>query len=42
LPEPEAIVLLERLDTKTVAKLAPFVNQPRLVRWIDENLNIRP
>lgn len=41
LPEPEAIVLLERLDTKTVAKLAPFVNQPRLVRWIDENLNIR-
>lgn len=41
LPEPEAIVLLERLDTKTVAKLAPFVNQPRLVRWIDEHLNIR-
>ena len=41
LPEQEAVVLLERLDTKTVAKLAPFVNQPRLVRWIDENLNIR-
>lgn len=41
LPESEALVLLERLDTKTVAKLAPFVNQPRLVRWIEEHLTIR-
>lgn len=41
LPEQEAIVLLERLDIKTIAKMVPFLNQPRIVRWIDENLNIR-
>lgn len=41
LPEQEAIVLLERLDIKTIAKLVPYINQPRLIRWIDENLNIR-
>lgn len=41
LPEAEAIILLERLDTKTVAKLVPYINQPRVVRWIDENLNIK-
>ena len=41
LPEQEAIILLERLDTKTVAKLVPYINQPRLIKWIDENLNIR-
>ncbi|MDR3579076.1 MAG: hypothetical protein P4L44_03830 [Oryzomonas sp.] len=33
-----ALALLNRLDTKTVAKLAPFINQPRIVRWISENL----
>lgn len=41
LPEQEAIVLLERLDIKTISKMVPFLNQPRIVRWIDENLNIR-
>lgn len=41
LPEQEAVVLLERLDIKTVAKLVPFLKQPRLVRWIEEHLNIR-
>lgn len=41
LPEQEAIVLLERLDIKTIAKMVPFLNQPRIIRWIDENLNIR-
>lgn len=41
LPESEAIILLERLDTKTVAKLVPYINQPRIIRWIDENLNIK-
>ncbi len=40
LPEQEAVVLLERLDIKTVAKLVPFLKQPRLVRWIEEHLNI--
>jgi len=41
LPEQEAIVLLERLDIKSISKMVPFLNQPRVVRWIDENLNIR-
>jgi flagellar motility protein MotE (MotC chaperone) len=38
LQEPLALALLSRLDTKTVAKLAPFINQPRVVRWVTENL----
>jgi flagellar motility protein MotE (MotC chaperone) len=33
-----ALTLLNRLDTKTVAKLAPFINQPRIVKWISDNL----
>jgi len=41
LPEQEAVVLLERLDIKTISKMVPFLNQPRIIRWIDENLNIR-
>lgn len=38
LHEDLALALLSRLDTKTVAKLAPFINQPRVVKWISENL----
>lgn len=38
LREDLAMTLLSRLDTKTVAKLAPFISQPRVVRWVTENL----
>jgi len=38
LHEDLALTLLNRLDTKTVAKLAPFIKQPRIVKWISENL----
>ncbi len=33
-----ALLLMSRLDTKTVAKLAPFINQPRILKWISSNL----
>lgn len=38
LQESLAMSLLSRLDTKTVAKLAPFISQPRVVKWVSENL----
>jgi flagellar motility protein MotE (MotC chaperone) len=38
LHEDQALALLNRLDTKTVAKLAPFINQPRIIKWISDNL----
>jgi len=38
LKEDLALSLLSRLDTKTVAKLAPFISQPRVIKWITENL----
>ncbi len=38
LQENQAMSLMSRLDTKTVAKLAPFISQPRVVKWISENL----
>ena len=41
LQEDLALSLLSRLDTKTVAKLAPFINQPRIIKWITENLQER-
>lgn len=41
LHEDLALALLSRLDTKTVAKLAPFINQPRVVKWISANLRGR-
>jgi flagellar motility protein MotE (MotC chaperone) len=34
-----ALSLMSRLDTKTVAKLAPFINQPRILKWISNNLS---
>ena len=39
--EREAKIVLDRLDTKTVAKLVPHINQPRTVRWVNENLRKR-
>jgi flagellar motility protein MotE (MotC chaperone) len=41
LKEDLALALLSRLDTKTVAKLAPYINQPRVVKWVSENLQGR-
>lgn len=34
-----AMSLMSRLDTKTVAKLAPFINQPRVLKWVTANLS---
>ncbi|MFZ4858202.1 MAG: hypothetical protein ACOYL3_17580 [Desulfuromonadaceae bacterium] len=41
LKEDMALILLSRLDTKTVAKLAPFISQPRLIKWISDNMQGR-
>ena len=41
LKEDLALSLLSRMDTKTVAKLAPFISQPRVIKWITENLQER-
>ena len=38
LKEDLALSLLSRMDTKTVAKLAPFISQPRVIKWVTENL----
>jgi flagellar motility protein MotE (MotC chaperone) len=38
LKEDMALILLSRLDTKSVAKLAPFISQPRLVKWVSDNM----
>lgn len=42
LEEPVAIGLLDRYDQKTVLKLAKYISQPRLLRWIKENLQPGP
>lgn len=39
LKEDVALSLLSRMDTKTVAKLAPFISQPRVVKWVTDNLH---
>lgn len=36
--EDMALSLMSRLDTKTIAKLTPFINQPRVLKWITNNL----
>lgn len=41
LKEDLALALLTRLDTKTVAKLAPFISQPRIIKWISDNMQER-
>ncbi len=38
LDEPVAIGLLEKFDQKTVLKLSKLISQPRLMKWIKENL----
>ena len=38
LKEDLALSLLSRMDTKTVAKLAPFISQPRVLKWVTDNL----
>jgi len=39
--EGEVKLLLDKLDVKTVAKLVPNLNQPRTIRWVNENLQKR-
>jgi flagellar motility protein MotE (MotC chaperone) len=41
LKEDLALSLLSRMDTKTVAKLAPYISQPRVVKWVTDNLQER-
>lgn len=41
LNEDMALILLSRMDTKTVAKLAPFIGQPRLLKWVNDNMQLR-
>lgn len=41
LKEDLALALLSRMDTKTVAKLAPFISQPRVIKWVTDNLQER-
>jgi flagellar motility protein MotE (MotC chaperone) len=41
LEENMAIGVLNQLDQKTVIKMARFLGQPRLVKWVRENLEIK-
>lgn len=41
LKEDLALSLLSRMDTKTVAKLTPFISQPRVIKWVSDNLQER-
>jgi flagellar motility protein MotE (MotC chaperone) len=38
LEEEKVISLLNQMDTKTVIKLIPYLKQPRVLKWIVENL----
>jgi len=38
LEEEKVISLLDQMDTKTVVKLIPYLKQPRVLKWIVENL----
>ena len=38
LDENSVISMLDQMDTKTVIKLVPFLSQPRVLKWINENL----
>lgn len=38
LDENTVIAMLDQMDTKTVIKLVPFLSQPRVLKWINENL----
>ena len=39
LEEEKVIALLNQMDTKTVIKLIPYLKQPRVLKWVTENLN---
>lgn len=39
LEERKVISLLDQMDTKTVVKLIPYLKQPRVLKWIEENLS---
>ena len=38
LEEGKVISLLNQMDTKTAIKLIPYLKQPRVLKWIEENL----
>lgn len=38
LDENTVINMLDQMDTKTIIKLVPYLSQPRVLRWINENL----
>lgn len=38
LEESKAIAVLNLMDTKTIVKVAPHIKQPKVVKWINENL----
>ena len=38
LEEGKVISLLNQMDTKTIIKLVPYLKQPRVLKWINENL----
>jgi len=38
LEEQVAISVLDQMDTKTVVKLVPYLNQPRVLKWVTANL----
>ena len=38
LDEGKVIAMLNQMDTKTVIKLIPYLKQPRVLKWINENL----
>jgi flagellar protein FlbB len=38
LDENLVISMLDNMDTKTIIKLVPFLSQPRVLKWINENL----
>lgn len=38
LEEDKVIALLNQMDTKTVIKLIPYLKQPRVLKWVTENL----
>lgn len=38
LDEEKVIALLNQMDTKTAIKLIPYLKQPRVLRWVTENL----
>jgi flagellar motility protein MotE (MotC chaperone) len=40
LDQETAIGALDQMDQKTVIKMSKFINQPRLIRWLNDNLKV--